>query len=134
LQRRLKKIRFFVFFFVFLFMLQMLLIFSFFLNFFGFEFFRFGETRLRGKVLRWFANEIKKDLIFSSFFLFCLCFRCFSIFLFVNFCSCCWQKGCRSKYWFLFAVNQNFCKVFFSLVNFILFLDFLSFVFVFLFD
>jgi len=38
------------------------------LNFFCFEFFRSGETRLGGKDLRWFAKEIKKDSIFSFFF------------------------------------------------------------------
>jgi len=53
-----------------------------FLNFFGFEFFRFGETRLGGKVLRWFAKEIKKYSIFCFFWFFFLCFRCFSFFLF----------------------------------------------------
>jgi len=65
-----KVIIFSFFFVVFLFMLQMLLIFFFFLNFFGFGFFRFGEIRLGGKVLRWFAKEIKKDSIFNFFFSF----------------------------------------------------------------
>jgi len=35
---------------------------------FGFEFFRFGETRLGGKDLRWFAKKRLKKIRFLVFF------------------------------------------------------------------
>ena len=62
-----------------------------FLGTFGFEFFRYGETRLGGKDLRWFVRELKniRFLVFFSFF----SSNASHFFLFLNSCSRRWQRG-----------------------------------------